>query len=141
MTPYRQIYELFAQKISDIKLLSLSDEDIASMMYGWMRSACVKFLNSENDLTDRDDTLQQFNYDLPELDQEIIANFMVVEWLEPQLNSTLLTSQFYGSKEEKFYAQANQLEKLMSLSEKNQIKTKKLIRDYGYQKVLKGVAT
>lgn len=141
MTPYRQIYEQFAQKISDIKLLSLSDEDIASMMYGWMRSACVKFLNSENDLTDRDDTLQQFNYDLSELDQEIIANFMVVEWLEPQLNSTLLTSQFYGSKEEKFYAQANQLEKLMSLSEKNQIKTKKLIRDYGYQKVLKGVAT
>lgn len=141
MTPYSQIYEQFAQKISDIKLLSLSDEDIASMMYCWMRSACVKFLNSENDLTDRDDTLQQFNYDLPELDQEIIANFMVVEWLEPQLNSTLLTSQFYGSKEEKFYAQANQLEKLMSLSEKNQIKTKKLIRDYGYQKVLKGVAT
>lgn len=141
MTPYRQIYEQFAQKISDIKLLSLSDEDIASMMYGWMRSACVKFLNSENDLTDRDDILQQFNYDLSELDQEIIANFMIVEWLEPQLNSTLLTSQFYGSKEEKFYAQANQLDKLMNLSEKNQIKTKKLIRDYGYQKALKGVAT
>ena len=141
MTPYRQIYERFAQKISDIKLLSLSDEDIASMMYCWMCSACVKFLNSENDLADRDDTLQQFNYDLPELDQEIIANFMIVEWLEPQLNSTLLTSQFYGSKEEKFYAQANQLDKLMSLSDKNQIKTKKLIRDYGYQKALKGVAT
>lgn len=141
MTPYRQIYERFAQKISDIKLLSLSDEDIASMMYCWMRSACVNFLKSEYDLTDRDDTLQQFNYDLPELDQEIIANFMIVEWLEPQLNSTLLTSQFYGSKEEKFYAQANQLDKLMSLSDKNQIKTKKLIRDYGYQKALKGVAT
>lgn len=139
MTSYAQIYERFAQKISDIKLLSLSDEDITSMMYGWMVSACAKFLKSAYELSDRDNAQQQFNFDLPELEQEIIASYMIVEWIAPQLNSTLLTSQFYGSKEEKFYAQANQLDKLISLSETNRINTKKLIRDYGYQKVLKGV--
>ena len=61
---------------------------------------------------------------------------MVSEWLEPQLNSELYTSQFFGGKEEKFYAQANQLEKLIALKHRTDIAAKKLMRDYGYQKAI-----
>ena len=63
---------------------------------------------------------------------------MVGEWLAPQLNSVLYTSQFFGGKEEKFYAQANQLDKLMALKETNRVNCLNLMRDYGYQNFIWG---
>ena len=58
---------------------------------------------------------------------------MVNEWLEPQINSELYVNQFYGGKEERFYAQANQLDKLMDLKQSNHLRAQKLMRDYAYQ--------
>ena len=118
------------------KLLKLSDNDVREMMWGWMISAISKFRRCENDLSQRDDEIQTFLVDLLDIEIEIIALLMVSEWLEPQLNSELYTSQFFGGKEEKFYAQANQLEKLIALKHRTDIAAKKLMRDYGYQKAI-----
>ena len=136
MTSYDTIFERFTQKITDYKLLKLSDNDVREMMWGWMISAISKFRRCENDLSQRDDEIQTFLVDLLDIEIEIIALLMVSEWLEPQLNSELYTSQFFGGKEEKFYAQANQLEKLITLKHKTDIAAKKLMRDYGYQKAI-----
>lgn len=136
MTSYDTIFERFTQKITDYKLLKLSDNDVREMMWGWMISAISKFRRCENDLSQRDDEIQTFLVDLLDVEIEIIALLMVSEWLEPQLNSELYTSQFFGGKEEKFYAQANQLEKLITLKHKTDIAAKKLMRDYGYQKAI-----
>lgn len=35
--------------------------------------------------------------------------------------------------QEKFYAQANQLDKLLALQRRSEIRAQKLMRDYGYQ--------
>ena len=136
MTSYDTIFERFTQKITDYKLLKLSDNDVREMMWGWMISALSKFRRCENDLSQRDDEIQTFLVDLLDIEIEIIALLMVSEWLEPQLNSELYTSQFFGGKEEKFYAQANQLEKLIALKHRTDIAAKKLMRDYGYQKAI-----
>lgn len=136
MTSYDTIFERFTQKITDYKLLKLSDNDVREMMWGWMISAISKFRRCENDLSQRDDEIQTFLVDLLDIEIEIIALLMVSEWLEPQLNSELYTSQFFGGKEEKFYAQANQLEKLIALKHRTDIAAKKLMRDYGYQKAI-----
>lgn len=133
MTLYSTVYKKFLNKISDVKLLELSDNDIQEMLYEWLTSSIAKFKKCQNDLSDRDDVLQQFNIDLLDIEIEILSTLMVKEWLEPQLNSTLLTSQFFGSKEEKFYSQANQLEQLLALSKKSELEARKLSRDYGYQ--------
>lgn len=136
MTSYDTIFERFTQKITDYKLLKLSDNDVREMMWGWMISAISKFRRCENDLSQRDDEIQTFLVDLLDIEIEIIALLMVGEWLEPQFNSELYTSQFFGGKEEKFYAQANQLEKLITLKHRTDIAAKKLMRDYGYQKAI-----
>ena len=133
MTLYSTIYKRFLNKISDVKMLELSDDDIQEMMHEWLTSSISKFKKCQNDLSDRDDILQTFNVDLLDIEVEILSIMMVKEWLEPQLNSTLLTAQFFGSKEEKFYAQSNQIEKLIALSKKNELTARKLMRDYGYQ--------
>lgn len=133
MTNYTDIFNIFLNKISDVKLLDMDDNDINQMLTSWMTSAISKMKKCKSDLSSRDDKIQEFNSDLLDIEKEIIATGMVTEWLAPQLNSTLCTSQFFGTKEEKFYAQANQLEKLQTLSEKNRIEARKLARDYSYQ--------
>lgn len=134
MTSYDTVFKRFAQKITDYKILELSDDDVIHMMTAWLTSAASKFRRCENDLSQRDDEIQTFTIDLNENEIEILSLLMVSEWLEPQLNSELYTSQFFGGKEEKFFAQANQLDKLLTLKHSNDVRAQKLVRDYGYQK-------
>lgn len=133
MTAYTDIFNMFLNKISDVKLMSLSDDDITEMLMRYMNSSIAKCKKCKTDLSDRDDMLQVFNNDLLDIEIEIIATGMVKEWLEPQINSTTLTNQFVGGKEEKFYAPSNLLDKLIELSNKNKLEARKLSRDYSYQ--------
>ena len=136
MTSYGEIYEIFSQKITDYKLLELSDNDVREMLHGWMISAIAKFKRCKTDLSDRNDELYRFNSDLLDIEKEILAELMVGEWLAPQLNSVLFTSQFYGGKEEKFFSQSSHLNTLTELKETNRINCLRLMRDYGYQSFL-----
>lgn len=138
MTSYGEIYERFAQKITDYKLLELSDNDVREMMHSWMVSAISKFKRCKSDLTNRNDELYRFNEDLLDIEKEILAELMVGEWLTPQLNSVLYISQFFGGKEEKFYSQANGLNSLKDLKETNRMNCLSLMRDYGYQNFVWG---
>lgn len=133
MTSYRTVYDRFSNKITDFKILDLKDEDVQTMLLMWMTSAIAKFKKIKSDLSNRDDEVLRFTDDLLDIEIEVLAMMMVTEWLEPQLNSELYTAQFYGGKEERFFAQANQLDKLMVLKSKNEIACKKAIRDYGYR--------
>ena len=63
---------------------------------------------------------------------ELIAVGMVIEWLEPQVNSVLNTRQMFSGKEEKFYSQSNHLNELKDLLRQNRLKQRKMIRDRGY---------
>lgn len=137
MTTYAQIYERFAQKITDFKLLELADEDVRDMLHEWMVAALPKCRFIENDLDARNDEQQTFDVDLTNTEIEIICTQMVSEWLAPQINSQLYVSQFFGGKEERFFAQANQLDKLMVLKDTNELAAQKLARDYRYQQFVK----
>lgn len=132
-TPYSTIYKRFLQKITDYKLLSLPEEDVEEILYGYLISSIVKFKKIQSDLSKRDDEQQCFEDTLLDVEIEILALQMVCEWVEPQLNNELYTKQFIGTKEEKFFAQSNQLEKLQALRNDAELRSRKLRRDYSYQ--------
>jgi hypothetical protein len=132
-TPYSAIYKRFLQKITDYKLLSLPEEDVEEILYGYLTSSIVKFRTIKSDLSKRDDESQCFEDTLLDVEIEILALQMVCEWVEPQLNNELYTKQFIGTKEEKFFAQSNHLEKLQTLRNDAELRSKKLRRDYSYQ--------
>lgn len=131
-TTFDKIYDRFLTKITDYKILELDYDDVIEMMHGWLKSAAVRQKKIINDLT-MDDEIGAFNNDLDDLEVELLSLGMVLEWLRPQINSTALTSQFIGGKEEKFYAQANHLNALKTLFDSVRLEQKKLIRDYGYR--------
>lgn len=132
-TPYSVIYKRFLQKITDYKLLSLPEEDVENILLGYLTSSIVKFRRCKSDLSKRNDEEQSFDEDLLDIEIEILALQMVCEWVEPQLNNELYTKQFIGTKEEKFFAQSNHIEKLLALRNDAELRSKKLRRDYSYQ--------
>lgn len=131
-TTYEEIYDLASRKLTDVEIPLLPEEEMEDMFHGYLISSISQFRKCKNDLSNRDEDEKQFNVDLLDIEKEILAVLIARQWLQPQINSTLLTKQVFSDKESKFYSQKEMLSGLMSLDEKLKIEAQKLSRDYTY---------
>lgn len=132
MTSYETLYNKCLSKIEDPTLAMLSDNDMDDMLHGWMLSAIAKHRKCEHDMSDRDDELRQFNFDMSDLELEILAILMCREWVSQQLNSVTLTLQVFSGKETTYFSQAAHLKELQALDDKWRLEAQQLSRDYTY---------
>lgn len=132
MTQYSTLYNKCLSKIEDPTLAMLPEEDLEKMLHGYLMSAIAKHRKCEHDLSDRDEELKQFNFDLSDLEQEILAILMVREWISVQLHSVTLTLQVFGGKEEKYYSQSSHIAELRAMDEALKLEAQHLSRDYTY---------
>ena len=131
-TPYEKSYNRFSQKISDFNLVEADDHSLGEMLQGWLNSSIVRIRKCQHDLSKRNDELQEFEEDLSDLEIELLALGMVDAWVTPMLNSTELTLQFIGGKEEKYYSQSQQLAELRNLKKENSLEMNRLHNYYTY---------
>lgn len=131
-TSYETIYDRATRKLTDFDLAAMSDVDLEDTLHGYLLSAIAQFRRCKNDLSDRDDEIRQFNTDLLDVEQEILAILVARAWLQPQLQSVLLTNQVFSDKEQKYYSQAQHLSTLIDLDEKLKLEAQKLSRDYTF---------
>ena len=131
-TPYEKVYNRFLQKISDFNLAEVDDYSFDEMMNSWLNSAVIRVRKCQHDLSKRDDELQEFEEDLSDLEIELLALGMVDAWVSPMLNSTELTLQFIGGKEEKYYSQSQMLSELRNLKKENSLEMNRLHNYYTY---------
>ena len=131
-TPYDKIYSRFFQKVTDFNLAEIDDASLDEMLQGWLNSAVIRVRKCQHDLSKRDDELQEFEEDLSDLEIELLALGMVDAWVTPMLNSTELTLQFIGGKEEKYYSQSQMLSELRNLKKENSLEMNRLHNYYTY---------
>lgn len=117
MTSYEAIYNRALAQITDPLLATLPEEDLENMLHDWLMDAIVEPVVGEYDFANRDEVSKQFNFDISDRDQKILAIHMVRGWLAPQIASVTLTAQVYSGKETKYYAQANHLSEMRALDE------------------------
>lgn len=115
MTSYETLYNRALAQITDPLLVQIPEEDFENMLHDWLMNAIVEPVVGEYDFSDRNEELKQFNFDISDRDQKIIAIHMVRGWLAPQIASVTLTAQVYSGKETKYYAQANHLSEMRAL--------------------------
>ncbi len=127
-TPYEKIYSRFLNRTTDFNLAELDDHTLGEMLKGWLHSSIVNARTS-SDLS-RDDEQEVFDNDLSDLDIELLAMGMTMAWLDQTLNSSELTLQFIGGKEEKYFSQANHIAELRALREDTRLEMKRL-HSYG----------
>lgn len=132
-TPYFEIYDLFLQKINDISIAQKTDSQIEELLEGYLKSAIGKFYLCKKDLSNRDNIVKQFNVDLDDMEKEILANLMVIEWIQPKLYNVSLLRQTMATKDFKIYSQANHIEELINLKNDKIYETDKLIIAYTFK--------
>lgn len=113
-TPYEKVYGRFLNRITDFNLAEIDDYTLDKMLKNWLHSAIVKVRTSSN-LSVRDEENEVFESDLSDLDVELLAMGMTLAWLDQTLNSTELTLQFVGGKEEKYFSQSAHISELRAL--------------------------
>ena len=130
MTQYSTLYEKCLSKIEDPTLAMLPEEDLENMLHGYLMSAIAKHRKCEHDLSDRDEELKQFNFDLSDLEIEIISILMTREWISQRLNSVTNVMQVFGGKEEKWFSQASHIKELREMDDRLRLEAQQLSRDY-----------
>lgn len=81
-TTYKELYNSVYSKIKDYDLSQLLEEDADDIMHDYIKPAIVAFECCNQDLSDRDEELAQFNFDLSDTNFEILSNFMVITYLD-----------------------------------------------------------
>ena len=132
MTQYSTLYEKCLSKIEDPTLAMLPEEDLEEMLHGYLMSAIAKHRKCEHDLSDRDEELKQFNFDLSDLEIEILSILMVREWISQRLHSVTTVMQTFSGKETNFYSQAAHIKELVEMDSRLRLEAQQLSRDYSY---------
>jgi len=117
MTPVAELYEIFTSRISDYSFISplRTDDDVEEELYGYLKNAKRQFRRKcKQDLTiETDDQDEKFFVsELTDLELDILATLMLVEYLKPKVLSSDTLRQNMSDKEFQTYSQANHLREL-----------------------------
>jgi hypothetical protein len=135
MTTYQAVNDVFLGKITDIDLVSLPSNIAESTLKSYMVSAIARFTQCRKDLTDRDDTLKQFNTILTDLEIEVTATWMKHAWIDPFINNIMLMKQNLSSSDFKTFSQANHLKELTDLKIQIEEEVSSLLGLYSYNNI------
>ena len=135
-TTYKELADYVFRKIKDSDFAQMINEQIAyDIVIGYLRSAIVMFDNCKQDLSDRDDILQEFNYTLNDDTFIILCNYMVIEWLTSEfiltrqnLKARLSTSDYHQIDTKDMLGKAMELRSMLK-SENDQLAINKSYKD------------
>lgn len=140
---YNNIYSRFLNKIRDYEFAGIPEPNATEQMWEWLQSALSHtYIYRIFDSFSADDEIGEIEYTLKSsvddfsdknFVEELLGNALVIEWVTPKVQTTTLLNQMItNSKEQKFYAQANQLSQLRELKIDTENKVRSMLRDKGY---------
>ena len=135
-TNFTDVFERFAMKIKDYTLDTLYTSSVSNYntyLKGFLLNAVPKFSECVTDLSDRNDTTMVFNNTLSELEEEVLANMMVLEWTGREVRKLENLQRTLGDGDFKLHSGANSLREARLLKESTQEEMDNLIVNYGWE--------
>ena len=114
-TNYKKLADSVFNKIKDLNLAHLPDDIAYKIVMNYIQPACLQFKSCNQDLFDRDDDLEEFNFTLTNENFEILSNYMVISWLDSQILTTNNLKSRLTSSDFKSLNLPQQLSKLLEL--------------------------
>lgn len=114
-TLFSDIYSNFFTKITDDMYMELTKAQTEADAKDIMMNALPHFEFPRVDIYNFDEEIEEYNIELSKEEINIIATYMVVEWIGRQLANIDLTRMQYSGSDFKFTSQANHLAKLTEL--------------------------
>ena len=122
MTPFSSVYNLFLSKITDDMYMELTPQDTEKMLRSLLNAAIGMFEFPRKSLEiyvpteeDEEGTEECFKSNLSQEECNILATYMICEWIGQQLASVENTRMKYSGADFKFTSQANHMTKLQSM--------------------------
>lgn len=115
MTSFDDVYKIFLSKITDDMYMELTPEDTVELLNDLLLGSLHYFEFPRQNINDIDLDAQYFMVDLTPEEQNIIATYMIVDWLGQQLASVENIRMKYSGSDFKFTSQANHMQKLLQL--------------------------
>lgn len=131
-TPFSVVYDKFLSKITDDMYMELTPDETSSMLNELLMGAIPQFEFPRVDLSQQTET--EFIVALSEEEINILATYMIVEWLGQQLATVELIRMKYSGSDFKFTSQANHMHKLTNLQKEYERKGFHLQRLYKRRK-------
>lgn len=132
-TPFSIVYDRFLSKITDDMYMELNQEETFNLLHELLENAIPWFEFPRINLDERDQN--QFYIPLSNEEINILATYMVVEWLSQQLATIELVRMKYSGSDFKFTSQANHIHKLKDLQKEYERKGFHLQRLYKRRRV------
>ena len=101
-TSFSDIYQRFKAKITDDMYMELSPMETNSLLKELLLNSLHNFEFPRVDIYDYNETLEEYNIKLTAEEQNIIATYMIVEWLSQQLATVENTRMKYSGSDFKF---------------------------------------
>ena len=132
-TPYEKIYESFLPKFRSYEIPAMTEDEVKEYMHDYLISAIARFHVCRKDLNDRDDLLQRFNLELSDTEIDILANYMLLEYVDatyvrvPTLLKVNLSSTDFNA-----FSPANMLSKLTEMQQRFLRENETLLSRYAW---------
>lgn len=130
-TLFSDVYGLFLNKISDIKLATLDDEVLEETMKRYLLSSCSRFKKVCKQSLAYDD-----DYFVEELDYQVIdilSECMIVEWLKPRMMYHENLENVLNTKDFSQFSPANLLKEIRELYNFYNRQVRSMINDYSFE--------
>jgi hypothetical protein len=114
-TAFREIYNNFKAKITDDMFMELTPGETDSLLKELLLNSLHNFEFPRVNIYDYNEELEEYNISLTTEEQNIIATYMIVEWLSQQLASVENIRMKYSGSDFKFTSQANHMAKLQAM--------------------------
>jgi hypothetical protein len=121
-------------QLTDYRLIDLfnaSETDFNTYLMGFMILALTDFPNCNQNLNDRDDTSQTFNFDLNQDNQNILSKLMIVHWLGKEVRDVLQMRLSITDRDFKHFAESNNLNAKQNSLNILREETDQLLKTYG----------
>lgn len=128
------IYDTFFSKITDDMYMELSKDDTEKIVVDIFENSLHWFEFPRVNIYDYNLEFEEYNIELTKEEINIIATYMVVEWIGQQLASIELIRMKYSGSDFKFTSQANHMHKLTNLQKEYERKGFHLQRLYKRRK-------
>lgn len=114
-TAFNDIYVRFKAKITDDMYMELTPGETDSLLKEIFLNSLHNFEFPRVDLYNYNEDLEEYNIYLSAEEQNIIATYMIVEWLSQQLASVENVRMKYSGSDFKFTSQANHMAKIQAM--------------------------
>lgn len=134
-TTYEQLALSFFDKITEHMFIDVDEKTAIDIGISYISPACTNFQSCNQDLDDRDDVLQEFNFQLSHSNYNILVNYMCIEYLDANylrtsmaLKARLSSSDFHALPLSNMLGKVMELRKMYK-SENDQLAINKSYKD------------